>query len=197
MDEARLDALRAGDEAAFREVVTAWSAAMRRVARTHVASDATAEEVVQDTWLAVVKGLARFEGRSSLRSWVFAVLLNTARSRGAQEDRVKVGLDGPTVDPTRFRPDGTPWAGHWTSVGAPAAWQHDPVASVLHGEGVARIDAALAALPPRQRQVVLLRDVEGFTAQEVRELLDLSPENQRVLLHRGRAKVRVALEEES
>ena len=192
-----LAALRRGDEAVFRQVVTDWSPAMRRVARLHVSTDASADEVVQDTWLAVLRGLPGVTRPESLRSWVFAVLLNTARSRGVREQRVLVGLDeaGPTVAPDRFRGDGELWPGHWTSTGKPDPWAADPVQGVLHGELLAVVDRALAALPERQRQVVQLRDVEGFTAEEVRELLELTPENQRVLLHRGRAKVRAALDD--
>jgi RNA polymerase sigma-70 factor (ECF subfamily) len=194
--------LRARDEAVFARLVDQWGASMQRVARGHVASDAIAEEVVQDTWVAVLRGIDRFEGRSSLRTWVFRILSNTAKTRGIRERRtVPVsslapdGDHGPTVDPQRFRDADDPYPGGWKAF--PATW---PAAAsgehrVLGVEVGVVVASALAELPARQRSVVTLRDMQGFDADEVCELLDLSPGNQRVLLHRGRAHVRTRLED--
>jgi RNA polymerase sigma-70 factor (ECF subfamily) len=192
-------ALQAGDHALFAELVTSWSASMLRLARTHVPTDASAQDVVQETWLAVLHGLSGFKGRSTLRTWVFRILVNTAKSRGIRESRVTPVADfaddgGPTVDPARFRGPDDRWHRHWTPAGQPQPWDGDPAQGALRAEVRELLDAALRALPPRQRAVVVMRDVEGFTAEEVREVLDLTPENQRVLLHRGRAKVRAELE---
>lgn len=185
--------LRGGDETAFTTVVRAWSPAMLRVARAHVRSHASAEEVVQETWLAVVRGLGGFEGRSALRGWVFAILANVARRRGRIEARVVTAEhELPTVDPNRFRGDDDPWPGHWREGAAPAEWGPEP--ALLAGEFRAVLGKALAQLPDRQRSVVELRDVHGLEAEEVCALLDVSPANQRVLLHRGRSRLRAVLE---
>lgn len=194
--------LRCGDERAFDQLVRAWSPPMLRVARGFVSTDASAQEVVQDTWLGVIRGLAGFEGRSCLRTWVFRILVNIAKTRGVKEQRTTplsaVAADedtGATVDPSRFRDPGDPqWPRHWTSAGTPQRWDTDPEAGVLRGEIRDVVSAAVEALPRRQRQVVVLRDVQGFDSGEVCELLRITAENQRVLLHRGRAKVRAALE---
>ena len=195
-------ALAARDEAAFAGLVDRWSPAMLRVARSHVATDASAEDVVQDTWLAVLRGIDGFEGRSSLRTWVFRILANIAKTRGVRErrtlpmsslaERSTELNDQPTVDPDRFRPAGADYPGHWRSF--PPAW---PTAEydALGRDVRAVVAGALAELPPQQRTVVTLRDVHGFDASEVCELLDLSAGNQRVLLHRGRALVRTRLED--
>lgn len=201
-DAELLARLRAGDEAAFRDLVVRWSPAMLRVARTFVGSLASAEDAVQDTWLGVVNGLHRFESRSSLRSWTFAILVNRARTRGAREARTVpaqlgtgVAEHGPTVDPARFQgPDGA-YPGHWTSSGAPRRWSDHPEDHALSREAVGVVETALEQLPPRQKLVVSLRDVHGFSSEEVCSVLKISPENQRVLLHRGRAALRQALEE--
>ena len=201
-DQALLCRLRRGDEQAFDHLVRAWWPPMLRVARGFVSTDASAQEVVQDTWLVVIRGLAGFEGRSSLRTWVFRILVNIAKTRGVKEQQTiplsAVAADedtGPTVDPSRFRDPGDPeWPRHWTSAGTPRRWDTDPEAEVIRGETRGLVSAAVEALPPRQRQVVVLRDVQGFDSGEVCELLGMTPENQRVLLHRGRAKVRAALE---
>ncbi|WNV73957.1 RNA polymerase sigma factor [Geodermatophilus sp. DSM 44513] len=193
-------ALLAGDEALFARLVTSWSAAMLRLARAHVSTDASAQEVVQETWLAVLRGLPGFEGRSTLRTWVFRILVHTATARGVRESRVTPVGDltdepgGATVDPARFRGPGDRWHRHWTPAGQPRPWDGDPAQGALRAEVRALLEAALDALPPRQRTVVVMRDVEGFTAAEVREVLGLTAANQRVLLHRGRARVRAALE---
>jgi RNA polymerase sigma-70 factor (ECF subfamily) len=194
--------LREGDAAAFEEIVDAWSPVMLRLARTYVRTQASAEEVVQDAWLAVLKGLDRFEGRSMLKTWVFRILANVAKTRAVQEQRTvplsSLGSDdydedGPTVDPSRFQGPGDPQPGGWTSVGAPRPWP-SPEAEILAAEVLDLVQAALEELPSRQREVVDLRDVHGLRSDEVCEILDISAANQRVLLHRGRAKVRSALE---
>ena len=201
-ERALLRRLRRGDEQAFDQLVRAWSRPMLRVARGFVSTDASAQEVVQDTWLGVIRGLAGFEGRSRLRTWVFRILVNIAKTRGVKEQRTiplsAVDADedtGPTVDPSRFRDPGDPeWPRHWTPAGTPRRWDTDPEAEVIRGEIRDVVSVAVEALPPRQREVVVLRDVQGFGSGEVCELLRMSAENQRVLLHRGRAKVRAALE---
>jgi RNA polymerase sigma-70 factor, ECF subfamily len=193
--------LRAGDEAAFALVVEQWSRIMLHVARSHVSTQDSASEVVQETWLAVIKGLDSFEGRSSLKTWTFRILVNTAKSRGVREARsVPMSSlahgddDGPTVDPDRFRGPADQWPGHWTVQGAPQRWRIDPAVSALRSELRDLVSQALDDLPVRQRDVVVLRDVHGCASEEVCAILGLSPANQRVLLHRGRAKVRAALE---
>ena len=191
-DEGLVDRLRAGDEATFAEVVRAWSPAMLRVARAHVRSDATAEEVVQEAWVGVLRGLRLFEGRASLRTWVFRILVNTARRRGRGDAVVTAELVGPAVDPDRFRDSGDRYPGGWREAAAPTRWE--PESCALSAELRAVLARALTELPERQRAVVELRDVHGFPAPEVCELLDLTPANQRVLLHRGRARLRSILE---
>jgi RNA polymerase sigma-70 factor, ECF subfamily len=190
--------LRDGDEAAFELVLDAWSAGLLRLARSFVSTDESAAEVVQETWLAVIQGVARFEGRSSLKTWVFRILANTAKRRGMRESRtipwssLQAGEDeGPTVDPTRVRGPGEPYEGHWREF--PAPWP-SPEPAVLAGETRAVVSAALARLPARQCIVITLRDVEGLTSEEVSAMLEITPANQRVLLHRARAFVRGELE---
>lgn len=197
---ALLDRLRAGDRLAFAELVDAWSPMLLRVALLHVSTRATAEEVVQDTWLAVIRQLDRFEGRSSLRTWVFRILENQARSRGVRESRVvpwsSVGGDaGPTVAPSRFRGSQDQWPGHWTPEGRPTAWEPPPEDAAVAAEIRRELRQALDELPDRQRTVVELRDVHGLSSDEVCERLGLSPGNQRILLHRGRARLRARLED--
>jgi RNA polymerase sigma-70 factor (ECF subfamily) len=192
VDAELLARLRAGEAAAFAAVVRAWSPAMLRVARAHVGSHAVAEEVVQEAWLGVVRALDGFEGRAQLRTWVFRILVHTARRRGGQEARRPDVPAGPTVDPDRFRGDDDPWPGHWRDEAAPADW--GPEAALLAGEFRGVLARALAELPARQRAVVELRDVHGLDAEEVCQVLDLTPANQRVLLHRARARLRAALE---
>lgn len=195
-DVALVAALVARDETTFTSLVDLWGPTMLRVARGHVSTEASAEEVVQDTWLAVLRGIDRFEGRSSLRTWVFHILANIAKTRGVRERRTvpmsSLGDDGrPTVDPDRFRDAADPYPGGWKSF--PIAWPGPEQRALSHDvhDVVAR---AIAALPQQQRAVLTLRDVHGFGADEVCELLDLSVGNQRVLLHRGRASVRSRLE---
>ena len=179
--------LRAGDAHTFSLVVRAWSPAMLRTARHYVRSNATAEEVVQETWLGVLRGLDVFEGRSQLRTWVFRILVNIARRRGRQEARAVAELrsgpwlDGPEEGDRQTDP---------TGLGSPAL---GPEAAALAGELQALVAQALTQLPRRQRVVVELRDLLGLEAPEVCQILDVSPENQRVLLHRGRTRLRSLL----
>jgi len=172
---------------------------MKRVARAYVASDAVAEEIVQETWMAIVTGIDRFEGRSTLGTWIFSILTNQAKTHSARETRAVpfscVGsrdADEPVVDPDRFQKDDEAWPGHWAT--PPRPWQK-PEQRLLSLEARERLKAALAQLPDRQRLIVGLRDVEGHSAEEVCDLLGLSQENQRVLLHRGRSRLRAVLEE--
>ena len=198
-DEQTLAALRAGDERAFRDLFAHSYPMMKRVARVYVASDAVAEEVVQETWMAVVTGIDRFEGRSALGTWIFSILTNQAKTHSARERRAvpfssvaPSELEDPSVDPDRFQKDDDAWPGHWAT--PPRPWQK-PERRLLSLEARDRLKAALAQLPDRQRMIVGLRDVEGHSAKEVCELLGLSQENQRVLLHRGRSRLRAILEE--
>lgn len=193
--------LRARDERAFDDLVRAWSPLMLRVAHGFVSTDASAQEVVQDTWLGFIKGLGTFEGRSSLRTWAFRILVNIAKTRGVKEHRVtplsSLAPDsdaGPTVDPSRFRDADDQYPGGWTPAGKPQRWDTDPEGGVLRGEVRVLVSAAVDTLPERQREVIVLRDIHGFESDEVCALLAITAENQRVLLHRGRAKVRAALE---
>ena len=200
-----LDRLRAGDRTAFAELVDAWSPMLLRVARLHVSTHASAEEVVQETWLAVIRQLDRFEGRSSLRTWVFRILENQARTRGVREARTvpwsfASGADGhehagATVDPARFRGPEDRWPGGWTPDGRPTAWEPPPEDAAMAAEVRRELRAALDELPDRQRTVVELRDVYGLSSDETCERLGLSPGNQRILLHRGRARLRARLED--
>jgi RNA polymerase sigma-70 factor (ECF subfamily) len=200
-EERLLARLRAGDETAFRELVTRHDRAMKRIALTFVRSSSVADEVVQETWLAVIKGLDRFEGRSSLKTWIYRILANRAQSRGAREQRTTPFSslapadedDGPTVDPDRFLPTGDATAGYWSVT--PSRFFELPEDRMLAAETSALVAAAIAQLPARQQQVIRLRDVDGWEAEEVCESLDLSPANQRVLLHRARSAVRASLEE--
>jgi len=190
--------LRARDDAAFALVLDAWSGGMARVARSIVSTYASADEVVQDAWLAVIQGVVRFEGQSSLKTWVYRILVNTAKRRALREGRqiswspVAGEDDAPTVDPARFGGPGDRFPGHWLEF--PAPWP-SPEQDMLAGEVYARVEAALAELPERQRVVITLRDVEGYSSDEVCSILEISAANQRVLLHRARAFVRGKLEE--
>ncbi|MCF6388142.1 sigma-70 family RNA polymerase sigma factor [Mycobacterium sp. MBM] len=192
-------ALRLGDEAAFAALVERHTPSMLRVAGGYVASREIAEEVVQETWIALLKGIHTFECRSSLRTWLFTVLVNIAKTRGVRERReVQVQVSaftGGTVDPARFRADGLQWAGHWKERHAPVPFPDTPEGSVLGDELVAVTRRELDKLPARQRAVLTMRDVLGMEAAEVSALLEISAANQRVLLHRGRAAVRQALED--
>jgi RNA polymerase sigma-70 factor (ECF subfamily) len=173
---------------------------MLRVAMIHVGNRAVAEEVAQDAWVGVLAQLDRFEGRSSLRTWVLRIVANRARTRAERERRTLPfsSLDGaeepgrPAVEPERFLPAGHRWAGHWAS--PPRSWGDVPEERLLSAETRAEVGRAVELLPPAQRAVITLRDVEGMTAAETCELLELTEGNQRVLLHRARSRVRRALE---
>jgi RNA polymerase sigma-70 factor (ECF subfamily) len=193
-----LRALRAGDEGAFARLLRKYGASLFRLARLYVSSPAVAEEVVQETWLAVFTGLERFEGRSSLKTWLFRILTNKAKTRGQREGRslpfsafAADGDEGETaVDVDRFLGPDHHSAGHWA-----APPRGVPEERLLAAETRGTIETAIAALPPNQRAVITLRDVEGLSAEEVCNVLVLSETNQRVLLHRARSKVRAALEQ--
>jgi RNA polymerase sigma-70 factor (ECF subfamily) len=174
---------------------------MLRLAMVHVGDRAVAEEVVQDAWLGVLGQLDRFEGRSSLKTWVLRIVSNRAKTRAVRERRTvpfsalsggDPEADEPAVDPDRFLPAGHRWAGHWAS--PPASWRELPEDLLLSREIMTEVERAVATLPAAQRAVLVLRDVEGLTAAEACQLLDLTEGNQRVLLHRGRSKLRATLE---
>jgi len=193
-DEAVIERLLAGDEAAFCTLVTAHHASLLRLALTFVSDHGAAEEVVQDTWLGVLKGLKAFERRASLKTWIFRILVNRARTRGARDGRTLnfSALQDPEGDGTdlidRFSAEG-----RWAQ--PPSLWQEqDPEDLLLRAETADCLEDAIARLPASQRAVVTLRDVEGIEAQEVCNILEISETNQRVLLHRARTKVRLTLE---
>ena len=188
--------LRAGDEAAMSQLVDRWSPTMLRVARSFVDSPQSAEDVVQDAWLGMLTGLATFEGRSSLRTWTFSILVNRARTRGAREARTlprsPLATEDESADDLLAGPGGEP-VRTWSSIDAQSRWDTAPESVVLSKEILFQLDRALSALPPRQRQVVTMRDVCGMSTAEVCAALDITPANQRVLLHRARAILRTAL----
>jgi RNA polymerase sigma-70 factor, ECF subfamily len=197
-EDARLvDGLRAGDEAAFAAVMREYGGAMLRVAQMYVSSRSVAEEVVQEAWLGVLKGIGRFEGRSSLKTWLFRIVANTAKTRGIREARsipfsaLGEADDEPAVDPDRFLGDGERFPGHWGA--PPRRWA--PEGELLSQETFEVIEREIERLPPAQRAVITMRDVQGLTSDEVRNALELTETNQRVLLHRARSKVRAALED--
>jgi RNA polymerase sigma-70 factor, ECF subfamily len=197
---ALVERLRAGDEAAFMALVDQLQPSMLRVARMYVSTAAVAEEVVQETWLGVLKGIGSFQGRSSLRTWIFRILANIAKTRGQREGRsvpfatlAGDDLDAPAVDPHRFdTPEGSS-RGRWSTL--PDDWTGIPEDRLLGGETLEVVGKAIEGLPPMQAEVIRLRDALGWTSEEVRNALELSETNQRVLLHRARAKVRSALEQ--
>jgi RNA polymerase sigma-70 factor (ECF subfamily) len=200
-EEMRLvDGLRAGDEAAFVELTRLYGASMLRVAQLYVRSRAVAEEVVQESWLAVFKGISRFEGRSSLKTWLFRILTNTAKTRAVREGRsipfsALAGdeEDGPSVDPDRFLGPDERFPGHWSA--PPSSWAGEPEERLVAAETLDVINAEIGKLPQAQALVITMRDIEGFSSEEVRNALEISETNQRVLLHRARTKVRRALED--
>jgi len=197
-ETALIAALRDGEAAAFARLVDQHAPSMLRVARGYVPSREIAEEVVQETWIALLKGIDKFEGRSSLRTWLFTVMINIAKARGVRErrdsDAAVAAFTGGTVDAGRFRTGEDPWPGHWREGQEPSPFPDTPEGSVLGNELVDVTRRELDTLPDRQRVVVTLRDMLGFDSSEVCELLDISVANQRVLLHRGRAAVRAVLE---
>ena len=184
------------DERAFAELVTRYQASMKRIARMYVATDALADEVVQEAWVGVLKALPRFEGRSSLATWIFRILTNVAKTRGARERRMvpftALATDeGTSVDEDRFQGDGSAWRGHWAV--PPRPWEN-PERRLCSLEARDELRAAISALPAAHQAVLTLRDVEGLSSDEVCGLLGLTAANQRVILHRARSRVRANLE---
>jgi RNA polymerase sigma-70 factor, ECF subfamily len=200
-DAQLVERLRAGDEAAFARLVDELSPGLLRMARLYVSTHAAAEEVVQETWVGLLKGLDAFEGRSTLKTWIFRILINIAKTRGVRDSRsvpFSAAFDGaargdePALDPDRFLPDDHDrWPGHW-AIG-PIPW---PDRAAETAESIRLIQATLEELPAAQREVITLRDIVGCTAEETCEALGVTDANQRVLLHRARARVRAALEDE-
>lgn len=200
-DEQMASRLRAGDEAAFREIVAEYGGRLARLARSFSRNDAVIEEAVQETWMAVIRGIHGFEGRAPLRTWIFGILVNQARRLAVREHRqAQVAAGGNIAAQGRAgseegepREPGMGANGVW--VDAPAPWgMEDPESAMLSAETLQVIESALAELPASQRQVVVLRDLEGLSSEEVCNILEVSDTNQRVLLHRGRARVRQALD---
>jgi RNA polymerase sigma-70 factor, ECF subfamily len=192
-------ALRRGDERAFTLLVDRHGGSMLRLARVYVRDRAVAEEVVQEAWLGLLRGIDRFEGRSSIRTWLFRIVANLAKTRAVREGRsvpfsalADAEDAGPSVPPERFRTPDDRWAGHWAS--PPEEWAR-PEEELLSSETRRVIDGAIHALPDNQRLVITLRDVEGWSSDEVCNVLELSETNQRVLLHRARTKVQHALDD--
>jgi RNA polymerase sigma-70 factor (ECF subfamily) len=201
-DAMLVERLRAGEQAAFAELVTRYSGAVLRLARVYVPSAAVAEEVVQETWIGMLRGLERFERRSSFRTWLFQIALNQARTRGERERRTipfasladrEVADDAPAVDAERFLgADHERWPHHWAT--PPQRWDESPDRHAESAETLAHVREAIERLPPAQRVVITLRDVYGWESGEVCNALDLTETNQRVLLHRARSRVRAELE---
>jgi RNA polymerase sigma-70 factor, ECF subfamily len=188
-DEELVARLRAGDERAFVQLAARHQAAMLRLASSFVSSTAIAEEVVQDAWLGVLRGIDGFAGRCSFKTWLLAILVNRARSTGVRERRsIAIGDAGSAVDRSRFDT-----AGGWMS--PPRHWVEESDDRMLAAGMGQALDLALKRLPSRQRAVVLLRDVDGLSSEQVCDVLEISEGNQRVLLHRGRSQLRQALEE--
>lgn len=190
--------LRAGDEAAFEALVARHYGTMLAIAQSYVKGRSVAEEVVQETWLAVIRGLDRFEGRSSLKTWMISILVNQAKTRGTREARslpfasLAADHDEPAVAPERFRGPGDQYPGGWREF--PANWHASAETAVQDRETLRVAMRAIAELPPAQQTVIRMRDVEGYSSEEVCATLDVSEANQRVLLHRARSRVRSALE---
>lgn len=202
LDEAGMvEALQRGDEAVFSAVMEAYSGSLLRLAMSFVPSRAVAEEVVQETWMGVLEGIGRFEGRSSFKTWLFRILTNRAKTRGTRERRYEPfglpgsgsdGDDGPSLEDSLFVTEGS-GKGHWAD--PPQGWEADtPERALLGKECRLAIEEAIGDLPDNQRQVITLRDVEGVSAEEVCNILTISETNQRVLLHRARTKVRGVLD---
>jgi RNA polymerase sigma-70 factor (ECF subfamily) len=198
-DQRIIAGLRAGNEAVFAEMVDKYHGSLVRVAMRYTPSRAVAEEVVQDTWLGVIEGIDRFEGRSTVKTWLYRILIYRARARGERERRTvpmsALANDdsAPSVPTERFRGSDALWAGHWAT--PPQRWDGDAEQRLLAGEARQIIDAVIAELPPAQREVIVMRDLSQFSAAEVCDLLDVTEANQRVLLHRARSRVRAALEQ--
>jgi RNA polymerase sigma-70 factor (ECF subfamily) len=197
-DRALIDALRSRDEAAFKALVAEHGPWMLRLARRRAPSEAVAEEIVQEAWLAVLQGIGRFEGRSSLRTWIFSIVSHVGTAQFNKEIRTipfsswSSELEGPSVPAERFQQEGAPNPGGWLT--PPAPWDENPEQALTTHEAQRAIGAAIERLPPVQREVISLRDVEGWTPAEVCNALGLTETNQRVLLHRARSRVRLELE---
>ena len=196
-----IEQLRSGDEAAFVSLVDRYYATMMRLAMVYVTAWAVAEEVVQEAWVGILESLNRFEGRSSLKTWMFRILTNCAITRAQREGRsipfsslpdLDTDLAEPAVDLDRFLPADQQWAGHWVSF--PSNWQEIPEERLLSQETRVCLEQAIEALPPSQREIIVLRDIEGWTSEETCNSLGISEGNQRVILHRARSKVRSTLE---
>jgi RNA polymerase sigma-70 factor, ECF subfamily len=200
-ETALLHSLRQRDELAFTQLVEQYHASLVRLARLFVQEETVAEELSQETWIAVLHGLDSFEGRSSLKTWIFTILTNKAKTRSLRENRSFVfsdfeddHFDSPTVAPQRFKDASAgASANHWAV--EPASWAGIPEEIILSGETLHLIRQTIAGLPEQQRAVITLRDIEEFSAQEICNILEISETNQRVLLHRARARVREALED--
>jgi RNA polymerase sigma-70 factor (ECF subfamily) len=200
-DGSVIDALRRGDDGAFARLVDQYHASLRRVARLYIANRAIADEVVQDTWLGVIQGIWAFERRSSLKTWIFRILINRAKTGAAREGRTvpfarfdaEAEVAEPAVAPDRFQPVDHPTEpGRWTH--PPPDLGASPERWLLGQEARQHLQSAIAGLPEHQRLVLILRDVEGCSTEEVCNALGFQETNTRVLLHRARAKVRTALE---
>ena len=196
-----VEQLRSGNEAAFVSLIDRYAPTMLRLAMVYVRARAIAEEVVQETWMAVLEGLNRFEGRSSLKTWLFRILTNCAITRAQREGRsipfssledIDTDHAEHAVDPDQFLPADHRWSGHWVSF--PSNWQEMPEERLLSQETRAHLEQAINALPPSQREIIILRDIEGWSSVETCGFLGISEVNQRVLLHRARTKVRTVLE---
>jgi RNA polymerase sigma-70 factor (ECF subfamily) len=196
--DSELEALKAGDEAAFKALIQRYHGPMLRLAMAYVRDTGVAEEVVQESWLTCLRSLDRFEGRSSLKTWILGIVMNVARARRRKESRIlpfaslwrrdDSDRERPTVDPSRFGKDGM-----WQTL--PQAWDNVPEAKVLGDETLGRVRSAIEGLPRKQREVIVLRDVAGLDADEVSGMLGISAANERVRLHRARAAVRKMLED--
>jgi RNA polymerase sigma-70 factor (ECF subfamily) len=199
-DDVLVAALRDRDDGAFAWLLDRYTGSLKRLARSYVATDAVADDVVGEAWLAVIKGIDRFEQRSSLKTWIHRIVMNLARTRGVREHRSipfssltdEAASEEPAVDPQRFVPHGLPGAGAWAA--PPVPWDEEPETQLAARATLDAVQAAIAELPPGQQMVITLRDLEGWGSDEVCNALDISETNQRVLLHRARAKVRAALE---
>ena len=197
-DQRIIAGLRAGDETAFVEMVDRYNGSLVRVAMRYVPSRAVAEEVVQDTWIGVIEGIDRFEGRSTIKTWLYKILIYKARARGERERRTvplsatAIDDSAPSVPTERFRGSDALWAGHWAT--PPRRWDGDAEERLLASEARSVIDATIAELPLAQREVITLRDLSQFSSVQVCDLLGVTEANQRVLLHRARSRVRAALE---
>ena len=201
-ESALVAALRSGDEAAFAQLLDAYGGAMRRLALGFVHNAAVADEVVQEAWLGVLRGIGRFEGRSSLKTWIFRILTNTAKTRAEREGRSlpfsslapdDLETGEPSVDPDRFLGEGERWQSHWVS--SPRRFDDLPEGRLLSREAIGIVQSVVEKLPEAQRVVLTMRDIVGFASEEVCDALGISEVNQRVLLHRARTRVRQALEE--